>query len=343
MAKKLVGVLRRKAKELRLEKDADALGIDVLVFSPKEIQWRSKRIRGYLYSKGSWSETESTFPAAVYNRIYTSEIKLAAKLEKAIGENTVFNSVTWFDKWEVYTALRKTKAASALPETMLYSLDGLKKMLARYRKIIVKPRRGQFGKGVCRIEASESGYELYQNLSIPKFVEADLEEFLAKAGRFFTGKSYILQQFIPFARYNGRIFDIRLYVQKNGRGQWAVAGGFSRLAVAGAYLTNQSSELVGIQEMLTRRRAINARQYEEMKKLGMVVAKALEKSMGHLGEVCVDFCVDTSGSIWIIEVNGHTQKKLLWRLGDANLERIRSYNPLAYAQHLAITKNAYPN
>ena len=34
MARVPVGVLRRRAKELRLEKDADALGIDVLVFSP---------------------------------------------------------------------------------------------------------------------------------------------------------------------------------------------------------------------------------------------------------------------------------------------------------------------
>lgn len=340
MAKLLVGVLSRKAKELRLEKDADALGIDVLVFSPRGIKWGAKRIGGYLYSQGRWSETQSRFPAAVYNRIYTASNKLTAKLEKAIGEKTVFNSVTWFDKWEVYTSLRKTKAAPALPETMLYSLDGLKKMLAKHGKVIVKPRRGQFGKGVYRIEASKSGYSLYHNLGIPKHSESSVEKLFFSIDYLFRAKPFILQQFISFAQLNGQVFDIRLYVQKNGRGVWTVNGGFSRVAFEGVYITNQSSHLTSIPQML-KQRAITARQYEEMKKLGIVAAKALEKSMGHLGEVCVDFCVDTSGSIWIIEVNGHTQKKLLLRLGDASLERIRYYHPLEYAQHLAIRKNAY--
>lgn len=342
MAKALVGVLSRKAKELRLEKDADALGIDVLVFSPRGIKWKAKLIRGYLYSQGKWSETQSPFPGAVYNRIYTASNKLTARLEKAIGEKTVFNSVTWFDKWDVYTTLRKTKAASALPETMLYSLDGLKKMLAKYGKVIVKPRRGQFGKGVYRIEASEAGYSLYHNLSIPKHTEPSVEKLFFSIDYLFRAKPFILQQFIPFAQYKGQIFDIRLYVQKNGRGAWTVNGGLSRVAFEGVYITNQSSHLAGISQMV-KQRAITARQFEEMKRLCIAVAKALEKSVGHLGEVCVDFCVDASGSVWIIEVNGHTQKKLLLRLDDASVEKIRYYHPLEYAQHLAIRKNAYPD
>ncbi|HOB34604.1 MAG: hypothetical protein GX090_00310 [Firmicutes bacterium] len=341
MARVLVGVLRRRAKELRLEKDADALGIDVLVFSPRDVHWPARRADGYLYSRGRWTKTRCPLPGAVYNRIYTARDQAAARLEEVLGRKAVFNRVTWFDKWEVYSILRDSGVAPALPETMPFSPACAGQMLAKHGKVIIKPRRGQFGKDICRIEATDSGYSLFKDLSIPKLTEPDAKKLLAAAGPLFAEKPFILQQFIPFARHTGRIFDVRLYVQKDARGNWQVTGGFCRVAVAGSYITNQSSELVGIGEMLARG-AIEDRQLKAMQRLGLAAAAALEKRLGHLGEVCVDFCVDTGGSVWIIEVNGHTQKKLLLRLGDPQLERIRYYFPLRYAQHLAIAKNAYP-
>jgi len=341
MAKVLLGVLKSKVKKLRLEKEADILGIDVLVFSPKGIQWKARRIRGYLYSNGKWAKTRCPFPAAVYNRIYSNRKRVTAKLEKIIGKDTVFNCITWFDKWKIHSILRKTGVVSALPDTMLYSFDGIEEMLAKHGKIIVKPCRGEFGNSVYRIEAAESGYSLLNNLEISIITESTVEKLLSSIDYLFKEKPFILQQFIPFARYKERVFDIRMYVQKNARGTWVNTGGFCRVAVQGTYITNFSSDLTSINEMVVTHQAINVIQFREMERLSLLTARSIEESIGHLGEICVDFCVDTKGSIWIIEVNGHTQKKLLLRLGDGSLERIRYYYPLVYAQHLAITKNAY--
>lgn len=340
MARVLVGILRRKPRKLPLEKDAEQLEVDVLVFSPKGIKSKSNRVHGFLYSKGRWSKVNSPFPAAVYNRIYTRKHKLATTLEAIIGKDKFFNHITWFDKWKIYSFLKAARISS-LPETMLYSSKGIEEMLKRYDKLIVKPCRGQFGKDVYRIEYSDSSYRLYNNLDFLICTEATVAEFTSSIAHHFQDKRYIIQRFITFAQYNERAYDIRLYVQKGSRGTWSVTGGFCRVAVRGSFLTNYCSEIMSITKMVMVHQAFSAIQLRQMKRISLLAAKVIATKLGHVGEVCLDFCLDCNGLLWIVEVNGHTQKKLLSRLKDANLERVRYYYPLAYAKHLAIVDNAY--
>jgi len=335
IARKLIGILTSKAKKLPIRREADRLGVDVLVFGPKGIFWKKRRIRGYLYSKGHWKKKRFChLPSAIYNRKYTHRADLANKLENLIGRPTVFNSVTWFDKWRIYELLRSAKLVQYLPETGRYSPSTVANMLSQWQKLIVKPSRGSFGKDIYLMAREESSFNLYHNLQIPKISQPTLKKFITSVDHLFNAKPFIVQQFISMSRFHDKIFDIRIYVQKNGRGRWSVPGGFCRLAVGGSYITNQSIDLVGIEEM-TKYRLFSRRQFDRMRHLSVIVAKVIEAGLGHLGEMGVDFCIDMEGRLWIIEVNGHTQKSLLKRVNDKSVKKAYYFNPLAYAQHLA--------
>lgn len=341
MARTLVGILTSRSKQLSLQDEADKLGLDVLVFSPKDINWKNKRIKGYLFSRGKWTRVYSSVPLSIYNRRYTYHNKLSRKLEKLIGGKKVFNCVTWFDKWSIYSVLKKTNILSYLPDTMRYSPVNIKDMIGKYHKLIVKPCRGCLGRHVFRIENAQSHYCLYHNLNIPKIMEPTYERFAERMEELIRGKRFIVQQFIPFSTIEDQIFDVRIYVQKAHEGKWICPGGFCRLGAKGSYISNQCSELISINEMINDYNAFTMSQYKNMQTISLIVAKSIEEKVGHLGEVSVDYCIDSGGRLWIIEVNGHTQKKLLLEFDDSNLHSAYYYNPLAYAQHLAISKNAY--
>ena len=204
----------------------------MLVFSPG-CPLAARRADGYLYSRGRWTKTRCRCPG--HNRIYTARDQAAARLEEVLGRKAVFNRVTWFDKWEVYSILRDSGVAAVCRDHALQRLR--RQMLAKHGKVIIKPRRGQFGKDICRIEATDSGHSLFKDLSIPKLTEP-----VPTAGRRrppFAEKPFILQQFIPFARHTGRIFDVRLHVQKDARAIGR-SPGICRVAVAGS-ITNRAA------------------------------------------------------------------------------------------------------
>jgi len=72
-----------------------------------------------------------------------------------------------------------------------------------------------------------------------------------------------------------------------------------------------------------------------MNSISLQAAYLLEKNIGHLGEMGVDFCLDQQGKIWIIEINGRTQKKFVKRVNDKQLTATIYSKPIEYSRYLA--------
>ena len=81
------------------------MAITLMLFSPKDIHWADRKIKGLVLGKDLWQESILDFPAAVYNQLYTSSSKIAKRLEKVIGKEKVFNIYTMFDKYSIYSIL----------------------------------------------------------------------------------------------------------------------------------------------------------------------------------------------------------------------------------------------
>jgi len=73
----------------------------------------------------------------------------------------------------------------------------------------------------------------------------------------------------------------------------------------------------------------------KMERVSLEAAAVIEDKLGLLGEISVDFMLDTCGRPWIIEVNGHTQKSFVKRLHDHQMTNTIYRNPLEYATFLA--------
>jgi hypothetical protein len=73
----------------------------------------------------------------------------------------------------------------------------------------------------------------------------------------------------------------------------------------------------------------------KMNSISLQAAHLVETKIGHLGEMSVDFCLDQQGKIWIIEINGKTQKKFIKRVNDEQLTATIYSKPIEYARYLA--------
>jgi hypothetical protein len=307
---------------------------NLMVFTVSGMNWSKKIVTGLILENGIWQEKSLSFPSIIYNRLYVSNYALASSIEAVIGVGRVFNCITRFDKWMIYEIIRKSKAKEFLPETCLFHKINLLELIKRGKVLILKPCKGSMGNDVYRIELiNDSVYQLYQHTNFPVFTTKDASKFINHIKKRINNK-FIVQEFIDIAKINDKIYDVRILVQKNNIGQWTVPGGLSRVSYANYYITNICSEIISL-DTLVENRVLSSGALDLIYTISLEVAKTLERQLGHLGDICVDFGFDNQGKPWLIEVNGKTQKSLVYRLEDESLIRATFINPIEYAYFLA--------
>ncbi len=305
----------------------------LLVFTKKGINWREESISGLAFEDNNWKEKTLPFPNVIYNRLYTSNNKIARKFERKIGKGKVFNYITRFNKWTIYKILKQSTVAEFLPRTYFYRSNYLIDLLRNEQMLILKPCQSYLGSNVYLLKLiNNSNFQLYYRTNIPRLTTTDGDEF-KKYVRGLTQKNFILQQFIEFDKINDKIYDIRMLVQKNENGQWTVSGGLSRISYTNYYITNYSSKIISLESLLESKPLLK-NTIEQIKSICLITAETLERKLGHLGDIGVDFGIDQEGKCGIIEVNGKTQKLLVDRTKNADLIRAAYLKPIEYANFL---------
>ncbi|HHX75719.1 MAG TPA: YheC/YheD family protein [Firmicutes bacterium] len=331
--KPVIGVLAFSPAPLEQDEFLQEMEHEIVVFTPWSIKWSEKKVNGLLYRNGSWIRGIFPFPAVVYNRCYTSDGRYVRWVAKFIGKSNVFNCMTRFNKWEVYQLLAQTKVKPYLPETWQYRQELLPVLLERHRHLVLKPALGHYGENVYRLEKTATGeYHIYDGSVWPLHSSLNAEKLMSFLQEETGEKRFLLQQFIPFAEVNRRLFEVRLFVQKNGLGQWAVTAAVSRIAAYGFWVTNFSPTVRPAEAVLAE--AGFAAKLAEIKAAGMKTAAILESQLGPLGEISVDCGIAADGKVWIIEVNGMPVKSGPAGAGDPELEKRVYLPPFQYAAFL---------
>ncbi|WP_158212462.1 YheC/YheD family protein [Natranaerobius trueperi] len=343
--KPLIGVFKNKLKPSHRLKSTPELNVDLVIFSPKSIDWEQKNVKGLLLIHGYYEERVVSFPDAVFMRKLTTFNTWAYKLEEVIGENKVFNNVTRFDKWKIYRILKKGDTNCHLPNTHKFKSKQLIDLLHRYKKIILKSRKGCLGRQVYKVEKDlNDKFYFYEHLNSPALTTHDEKILLDKIETITSGKArYIVQEYIEFDRVDNNIYDIRMFVQKDGTGNWGVTGGFCRLSGLTFYKTNFSSKLITIDEMIKENNCLTQSKHSYIKEISLQIAKDLENGYNHLGDICIDFGLSQDGYVWIIEVNSKAGKNIVRRLGDDRFTRNVYLRPIEYARYLALKSNCNDN
>jgi len=334
-----VGILvaSRKQRKYMLKQylDNNASNMKLYCFTPTSINWGQKRIVGLHRLNGQWVESLFPFPQVVYNRCYNRDSKLIERLEAVIGRNKCFNHINRFNKHIVSKKLSRWLAPH-LPETVLYDKELAVHFLWTHRHMYFKPCFGNKGKGVYRVELKDSGeIEIGYHHYTPHIIVGDMAQFQERIQQLLGSTPYVMQKGIHVKPLGEQTFDIRVLVQKNKSGQWAVTNVVSRIAHKGYFNTSICENVCLSQDILTQlyspeeMNAILCSIYDT----SLRAAEILEiDGRHHLAELSVDFVLDNEGHGWIIEVNGKPSKDLY----DGIHKRYRVYKrPMEYAKYLS--------
>lgn len=306
----LIGLLCQNLNPVPFYNHCKDMPVRIIKFKAGGIDWKKKRLNGIILENGEWTKAETPMPDAVYNRCYTDSAETAERLEGIISKLEPF-----------------------VIQTFKYSDEALIKLLYYQGAALIKPSKGSMGSRVYKISMENSIYKVYLHSLLSPKIFKQTEALL----NFLTGmmkrRNFVIQPFINFMRHNGHIFDIRLLVQKNGRGTWDVTATASRVCYKSSFVSNLVYSLKSVEDV------ISGTKYEEslmpcLKKISIQTAVTLEKSLCNLGEISVDFGIDTEGRLWIIEVNGKPDKLMFQHLESGVFEKLFR-QPIEYALYLA--------
>ncbi|SFI83115.1 YheC/YheD family endospore coat-associated protein [Thermoflavimicrobium dichotomicum] len=323
------------------------MGCQVFVLTPQGLHDDRSFVTGYIpiqtQGKRKWKKAHFPMPDVVYNRVpnreleKTPEVQHALETLKSIPHIHLFNP-HFFDKWTLYQQLSSINTLHPfLPETVLLHFPtSLKSMLFKYALLYLKPIHSLAGVGMIRIMMKDKKYEMiYQTKKQKKkFYLSSFQDTWGQVKQLCEDTPYLIQQGIPLATYQGRPFDIRILVQKDGTGNWGVTGIGVRVAGKEAISTHvpMGGKIENIHVVLksvfgTLHRAI----YEKLEKHALSFAKGIEnKQNTMLGEISMDIGIDQKAKLWFFEANAKPMKFDEPEIRQRSLKRIIEYSQFLY-------------
>ncbi|GIP38263.1 hypothetical protein J31TS4_15430 [Paenibacillus sp. J31TS4] len=295
----------------------------VYFFTPADLDSEPRSVRGWSYD-GKWTRRTFPVPDVVYNRLTNRNIEKNDKVQtffrqvKAMHGASVFNE-RFLNKTEVFQALKPVAEVQAyLPESYpMRKLETLKAMCAKYATVFIKPTLGSLGKGIIRVNRTESGYHCHFNQ--PKGTSKQSFSSLAKLYAAISPRvkraPYQIQQGLNLLEAGGRPMDFRAVVQKNGKGEWKVTSIVGRIAGPGNFVSNiaRGGTLATVPDAIGRSRlpaGIRTTVPKRLDEAATAIAVHLDQQLPeHFGEMGVDLAVDTTGRVWLLEVNSKPSKE----------------------------------
>lgn len=305
---------------------AEKMNCIAFVFSPTDIDWAKRAVWGYRYNVNrepcEWERQLYPLPSIIYNRIPNRTLEKREEISKAIDllrqkyGPRLFNPC-FLDKWQTHTILFSNKLTKVfLPDAQrLHQFRVIIDMLKQYKSVFLKPTANSLGNDIVKIDQdSRNGYYfIHQTLSGPrrKGFTASFSELVGELPSISNGtNTYLVQQAIALAEYEGRPFDLRLLVQKNGHGQWQKTGMAARIAGEGSITTHvfyggtRDSAWKAIRGAAKTHGFSPEKVEKQLKILVSVFPKTIEKFLGQsFGELEMDLGIDRQGKVWFFEAN----------------------------------------
>ncbi|MCM3079431.1 MULTISPECIES: YheC/YheD family protein [Brevibacillus] len=323
-------------------------GALVFVFTPQGINWEKKRVRGFLYNDRdhTWQNVVMPFPHVIYNRIPTRKAEQQTKVRQTLEKVNEMPNVTlfnrcFFDKQELFSILKEyPEVQPNLPDTKkLDTLARFRHFCSEHHFVYLKPVRGKAGEGIMRIEYKNEGWRV-QRLKDYKAITrrfSNLEDLWKYVKGHVRQKKYIMQQGIRRARYRGKPFDLRVLVQKDGKGEWGVTGVGIRRAGSQSITTHvpRGGSIHSLSSVLQALFPDDAQKVEEsIHQTALTIAGSLHNEIKDLAEMSMDLGLTTDGSIWFFEANAKPEK-----FDEPAIRRLSLSNLIHYAQYVSRLQN----
>lgn len=326
--------------------------VAVEAFGPDDLDLASGRVTSwrFLGPARGWTEGECTLPDVLWNRYFRKDQE--ALLRTLRQQGVPFLNAPGLNKWEAHQSLLAEPAcAPHLPATrLLEDVFTVTEMLDQHPVLYIKPVSGAVGRGIIRVEREARGLMRLQYVSsetgqVRAVYAGDQQLARWLRDRRRQGR-FIVQQGLELMVFHGRPADVRVLVQKDGSGRWGVTGMGARVAAHGRFTANLHTGGHGVPvELLAEavfpedphgRRALQC----DLEALALAAAHRVDLATGGMGEVGLDFGVDPSGQIWLIEQNAQPGRALFEHLGRFDQFDLAHLRPVQYARFLAEQKTA---
>ena len=327
------------------------LGYLVYVVTVRDLKLDSRVVNGYIPIPGSrlWSSIPVPLPQVIYNRIPTRQLEekplVARKIAQCLEHpDIVLYNPFFFNKWHLFEWLKGSRITSKhVPQTKrLRSARTLAAMLKNHNSLYLKPENGKAGKGIMRLKYRVDTLLPYRlqiqggkrNLT---YKAASLERLWARIGKEKGTELYIVQEAIELTTHRGRPFDLRVLLQKNGRGGWGVTGIGARLAGVRSITTHvpRGGSIEEPNSMLEGTFGVERANtiLKNVPTTALLIARQIERACDYtLGEMSMDLGVDEHGGLWFFEANSRPMKFDEPAIRKLSLERIFQYSQFLYHQ-----------
>lgn len=314
-----------------------------IIFSIVDADMRRESVPAALCrnADGEWDTRPCPLPDVVYDRGTYPDRSARSAARKARGrlarlfDIPFINSVPALDKWETYRALDFFADTRGLcPETMVMEdRASLMAFIHRHRHVFLKNTWGTWGREVLSLQMDEAGgYRVYGYLGgrrVDTVIASEPKLWNWLMDRCDTG-IWIVQRAVNRQTLNGRVFDFRIVLQKDEKGNWKVPHVLVNWAKPGEFISNRPSTSEFLTDAEFRPHWGNrAFEFDTMATraslVSVLAASTLETRYGRLGELGLDIAPDQYGRPWLLEANA----KPYFMPGEG------SRLPFRYAQHLA--------
>lgn len=333
----------------RLIRLGRTLGMCVYVFEAQDVRGDAGVIDGitWLENKG-WVRMRFPLPDVMYDRGFVNGPVM--RVQRWLRRRGVeqFNSWVGSKLWVYRQLAAVPELARYIPETVvLRRTADLVGMIRRHGTVYVKAAGGGKGIGIWLISADGQGGYVYRYTDAACRVHRGRTRDLSGIVHMLLSRPrgpWLIQPRIDLLRHRGRIFDVRVLVQRDGAGVLRVTGTGARVGRRGSFVSNlfgggDARRLEPLLEetlSLTPAQAVEMRR--EIERIALAVAELIHRACrhtGHIGELGIDIGIDRRGRLWFFEANSRTGRNVFQMAGMQESARAANQRPLEFALYLA--------
>ena len=311
-------------------------------FSPFSWFKHENTIPGLTFDGERWRQAESKKPSLVYDRSFSTDAQsissLVAIRHAMVQEGVeIFNApgIQDFAVDKLITSLWQESHGmpylAAWPLPRFLDSPPLQSGTSYY----IKPIRGSRGQGVMRLKCHSRSLELTEaetNRTYGFNSTIELSAFLDKA---VDKSNYMAQEAADIYPFEGRPFDMRVIVQRQGEG-FKMAGSGIRLGENSSIVSNLSAggSAISTEEFIERYLAASGQDLSAH--ISKAVSQCLDfthklsEELGELVELGFDVLLTQNKGPIILEVNAKPSRWLFVQIADHQLSQ--GHDPLPFMQ-----------
>jgi len=285
-------------------------------------------------------------PWVIHNRGYQCTKAAKIQIKRLQDEGIIlFNEWNHYGKLKIHKLLSESEELRPhLPETVPFNQINMIHMMEKYRELIIKPSSGTFGKRnmkVTRLNDTEWVLSYpYKDIWLEEVLPMELIPLKINSLNI-LGK-FLIQERIALAEYNNNPFDLRVSVQRNGKGEWQVTGIVGKVAKTGHFVTNvaRGGTCVVLEEIIKDIPHLNEKQVvADVERFSIRIAQKLEHHLTNLADIGLDIGITSEGIPMFIECNARDLRLTFREALLFETWRETYITPISYGKYLLAKRN----